>query len=54
MDNVTVAVDDTVERGMPVTLIGGGILAEDLAKQLGTINYEITCGISARVPRRYE
>jgi alanine racemase len=36
-------------------LIGGrgdaAILAEDLARELGTINYEITCGISARVPR---
>ena len=27
------------------------ILAEELARRLGTINYEITCGISARVPR---
>jgi alanine racemase len=27
------------------------ILAEDVAHRIGTINYEITCGISARVPR---
>jgi alanine racemase len=27
------------------------ILAEDMARRLSTINYEITCGISARVPR---
>ena len=27
------------------------ILAEELAANIGTINYEITCGISPRVPR---
>jgi alanine racemase len=38
-----------------VTLLGedGGlsVTAEDLAKTAGTLSYEITCGISARVPR---
>jgi alanine racemase len=55
MDNVTVDVgsDGAVRPGEPAVLIGGGILAEDLARALGTINYEITCGISARVPRVY-
>jgi alanine racemase len=32
---------------------GERILCEDVARRLGTINYEITCGISARVPRLY-
>ena len=45
------------EIGDKVTLIGNendlSIRAEDLAGQLDTISYEITCGISARVPRRY-
>ena len=40
-----------------VTLLGGNerlsITAEDLAELAGTISYEITCGISARVPRSY-
>ena len=55
MDNVTVDLGDRpVPRGTEAVLIGDGILAEDLAKALGTINYEVTCGISARVPRRYE
>ncbi len=27
--------------------------AEDLARRIGTINYEVVCGISARVPRVY-
>jgi alanine racemase len=55
MDNVTVDLgEQPVERGTEAILIGDGILAEHLAEALGTINYEITCGISARVPRRYE
>ncbi|HWK27712.1 MAG TPA: alanine racemase [Solirubrobacter sp.] len=54
MDNVTVDLGDTpVQRGAEAVLIGDGILAEDVARTLGTINYEITCGISARVPRRH-
>ena len=27
--------------------------AEDVAHRLGTINYEVLCGISGRVPRVY-
>ena len=29
------------------------ITAEDIAKTVGTISYEVTCGISHRVPRIY-
>jgi alanine racemase len=29
------------------------ISADDLARALGTINYEITCDLTARVPRVY-
>jgi alanine racemase len=59
MDNITVdlGLDSGVEPGAPAVLIGaqGGelILSEDLARRLGTINYEVTCGISPRVPRLY-
>jgi alanine racemase len=55
MDNITVDVGAAgpVQPGDPVVLIGEGILAEDLARTLGTINYEITCAITARVPRSY-
>jgi alanine racemase len=58
MDNVTVDLgpDTAVEPGAEAVLIGAqgdeAILAEELARRLGTINYEITCGVSARVPRR--
>jgi alanine racemase len=57
MDNVTVDLgpDTDVEPGEEAVLIGSQegetILAEELAGRLDTINYEITCGISARVPR---
>jgi alanine racemase len=41
-----------VELGDEVVLFGGGgIAVEDVAEATGTISYEITCGISARVPR---
>ncbi len=58
MDNITVDLgDEPVERGAEVVLIGarGGerILAEEMASRLGTINYEVTCGITQRVPREY-
>jgi alanine racemase len=57
MDNLTVDLgpDSDVEPGDEAVLIGeqGGeaIRAEEVALRLGTINYEVTCGISARVPR---
>jgi alanine racemase len=59
MDNLTVDLgpEPDVEPGDPAVLIGvqgeHRILAEELARRLATINYEITCGISARVPRTY-
>jgi alanine racemase len=58
MDNVTIDLgpDGGVEPGEEAVLIGAQgddrILAEELARRLDTINYEVTCGISARVPRR--
>jgi alanine racemase len=46
-----------VSVGERVTMLGtdAGLVvpAEDLAQTAGTLSYEITCGISARVPRRY-
>ncbi|MCU1362079.1 MAG: alr [Ilumatobacteraceae bacterium] len=47
--------DDEVAVGDQVVLIGtqgdGQITAAEWAERLGTIGYEIVCGISARVPR---
>ena len=59
MDNITVDLGHAsgVEPGAAAVLIGrqGGerVLCEELARRLDTINYEISCGISARVPRDY-
>jgi alanine racemase len=58
MDNITIDLgpETEVEPGEEAVLIGSqgeeAILAEELAARLETINYEVTCGISARVPRR--
>jgi alanine racemase len=57
MDNVTVDAGPAtdVRPGDDVTLIGvqdgARVTAEELARLLDTINYEVTCGISPRVPR---
>jgi alanine racemase len=59
MDNITVDLgpEREIEPGAAAVLIGPQegerILCEEVAARIGTINYEITCGISARVPRRY-
>jgi len=45
MDSFAVELGDE-PAGSPVTLIGGGVLAEEHARVLGTINYEITCAIA--------
>jgi alanine racemase len=58
MDNVTFDVGAAglgPKVGDDVVLIGAQgteqVTAEDLAEWLGTINYEVACGISPRVPR---
>jgi alanine racemase len=59
MDNVTVDLGDGsgVKVGDRAVLIGeqGGerILAEEVARRLGTINYEVTCGLTPRVRRAH-
>jgi alanine racemase len=53
MDQIMVDVTDIpeVRLGSPVTLIGEGITAEEIADQIGTIHYEVVCQITGRVPR---
>ena len=59
MDNIAVDLGPSsdVQPGEPAVLIGSqageSILVEQVAGQLDTINYEITCGLSLRVERRY-
>jgi alanine racemase len=54
MDNVTVDLGPDgggVEPGNEVVLIGDDITAEEVAGRLDTLNYEVTCGLTARVLR---
>lgn len=58
MDQLLVDVgDDSVEPGDEVVLIGrqgdAEITASEWAQRMGTISYEIVCGIGPRVPRGY-
>ena len=53
MDQMSVDVSDidNVKQGDEVILFGKTLPVEELADKCGTINYEIICGISPRVPR---
>ncbi|MBC7928947.1 MAG: alanine racemase [Rubrivivax sp.] len=59
MDLTLVDVTDVpdIEVGDRVTLLGADgeltVNAEDIAQTIGTLSYEVTCGVSARVPRVY-
>jgi alanine racemase len=59
MDNITVALGPDAEAavGDEVVLIGAQgderILAEEVARRLGTINYEVTTGLLPRVTREH-
>lgn len=58
MDQFVVEADDEVQVGDEVVLIGSQgnekITAEEIAQKVGSINYEVTCRISSRVPRIYK
>jgi len=51
MDALAVELEDEVPRGTRVTLVGGDLLIEEHARRLGTINYELTCGVVTRPQR---
>lgn len=53
MDQIVVGVShlQNVAPGDEVTVLGPGLPAETLAERWGTINYEVTCGLGARVTR---
>jgi alanine racemase len=57
MDNLTIDLgpETDIEPGAAAVLIGRQgaeeIRAEEIAARLETINYEVTCAISPRVPR---
>lgn len=55
MDQTVVDVTDIedVKTGDIATLFGDGLPVSELAKILGTINYELVCAVAHRVPRVY-
>jgi alanine racemase len=61
MDNLTVELADTTDasglRGSEAVLVGARgeqrITAEEVARRMDTINYEVTCALTGRVPRVY-
>jgi alanine racemase len=56
MDNVALDLGPDgggVGRGDEALLIAEGLPAEEMARSLGTINYEVTCALTARVPREH-
>jgi alanine racemase len=53
MDAFAVLLPRELSIGTPVTVIGGGVLAEEHARVAGTINYEIVCGINSSPERAH-
>jgi alanine racemase len=56
MDNLTLDLGPRgggVRLGDEALLIDAGLPAEEMAQRLDTINYEITCALTARVPRAH-
>jgi alanine racemase len=56
MDNVTLDLGPDgggVRPGDAALLIGADLPAEEMAHRLGTINYEVACALTARVPRAH-
>ncbi|EHO49599.1 alanine racemase [Lentilactobacillus kisonensis] len=58
MDQFMIKLPKRYAYGTPVTILGKSkdktITADDLAQYLGTINYEVICGFSPRLRRKYE
>jgi alanine racemase len=59
MDQLVIGVSHVhdVHPGDEVVLVGrqgaNALSAEEVGRRWGTINYEVVCGIGARVPRIY-
>ena len=56
MDNITLDLGPDgggIAVGDTAVLIGPGLPAEEMARRLATINYEVTCALAPRVARQY-
>jgi alanine racemase len=50
---VDVSEAKNVQPGDEVILFGKGLPVDEIAKRIGTINYEVVCAVGKRVPRVY-
>lgn len=53
MDRFMIRLPEEIPVGTDVTLVGGNVTIDELALYLGTINYEIVCQFTSRLPRHY-
>lgn len=53
MDQLFIKIDDTIKKTDEVILFGGLVTIDEVADRLDTINYEVICQITSRVPRKY-
>jgi alanine racemase len=53
MDQMFIKIDNTITKDDKVILFGGLVTIDEVATRLKTINYEIICQITYRVPKIY-
>ena len=53
MDQMFIRIDESISKEDKVILFGGLITIDEVAKRLNTINYEVICQITSRVPKVY-
>lgn len=53
MDQMFIKIDETITKDDKVILFGGMVSIDEVADRLETINYEIICQITYRVPKIY-
>ena len=53
MDQMFIKIDENIGKNDDIILFGGLISIDEVATRLDTINYEIICQITYRVPKIY-
>jgi alanine racemase len=53
MDQMFIKIDENIMKTDDVILFGGIVSIDEVADRLDTINYEVICEITSRVPRKY-
>lgn len=53
MDQMFIRIDENITKKDDIILFGGLVSIDEVAERLDTINYEVICEITSRVPRVY-